>query len=79
MAEMEKYLKFWTENMRKQLGMSPKEDPNITEEEWNKMSPREKVRFIRDRREDKNEHNYRDIRSSFGLPTLQKERNQIFN
>lgn len=47
---MEKYLKTWTENMRKQLGLPPKEDPQITNEEWEKMSPKEKIKFIRDRR-----------------------------
>lgn len=43
-------MKTWTENMRKQLGLPPKEDPQITEEEWDKMSPKEKIKFIKDRR-----------------------------
>ena len=51
--EMKKYFDFWQNHIRSQLGLEPHETPSITKEEWDKMSPKEKVKFIRASREER--------------------------
>ena len=44
----------WFERWEENIKGHPKEDPGITMEEWNNMTPKEKIKFIRERRKNKN-------------------------
>ena len=45
-TSFEKWYSAWEENIRGR----PAEEPNMSLEEWNKMSPKEKIAFIRKNR-----------------------------